>query len=281
MDARIAAAAAADEAAFRRLEAELSKNQKENVMHFLNIEAKSDEQSRMLEQIYSMLMKQQSAASGAAPTPTGPTSSTEQWRLSYKCVEFERDEDGDRNKLGSGAFGTVYKGKIAGRSVAVKEFRAEILKIPKFKAMFCAELSILYKLSHPNIVELIAASDDYEGKARPFIAVELLSESLLKALYVANKLDDYDTKINVTRQLASAIEYLHACAPRIVHHDIKPENVMLTDRLVPKLIDFGLATTMTTLRATAASHGSQHNDIAGTPGFVVFASLEYQRYLTG
>ena len=107
---------------------------------------------------------------------------------------------------------------------------------------------------------------------------EFLPTTLFHTLFVLDPspINDNGTVIRVAREIAAALEYLHTAAPRrIVHHDLKPENVMLTDTLQAKLIDFGLASTVATYLTSkaglsaAASYGG-----GGTLGYMPPEKLE-------
>ena len=146
--------------------------------------------------------------------------------------------------------------------VAVKEFDLEALKVSSHQQQFLKDVQVLARLTHPNIVKFVGASTKYEDatNAPPFIVFELLHCTLYHALFVQQPcpLQDCGVTMRIACEVADALQYLHAQRPRIVHHDVKPENVMLADSLQAKLIDFGLTATVDSITIGAASHPSNH-----------------------
>ncbi|KAF8077099.1 hypothetical protein N665_1061s0001 [Sinapis alba] len=142
--------------------------------------------------------------------------------------------------LGKGGFGTVYKGKLpdaSGRDIALK-----ILDDSKGNGEdFINELASMSRASHVNIVSLFGFC--YEGSKRAIIYEFMPNGSLDKFISenMSTKMDWknlYNTAVGVARGL----EYLHnSCVSKIVHFDIKPQNILMDGDLCPKISDFGLA----------------------------------------
>ena len=178
------------------------------------------------------------------------------WHVSYECLAFTAGPKGSRIRLGRGAFGEVYAATLEGKEVVVKEFEYEFLKVVMHQKQFFNEVDVLYSLKHPHIVEMVGASSAFVEKrdlhVPPFIVFEALPMSLYTALYITkpSPLQDHGVALRIASEISSALDYLHSQTPRIVHHDLKPENVMLTDMLQAKLIDFGLASTAATINNT-------------------------------
>ncbi|KAJ4885495.1 Protein kinase family protein [Raphanus sativus] len=134
--------------------------------------------------------------------------------------------------VGRGGFGTVYKGKLSdGSKVAVK-----VLNDSKSDCEdFINEVASMSQTSHVNIVSMLGFC--YEGSKRAII-YEFLENGSLDQL--SNL--DVSTLYGIALGVAKGIEYLHySCKTRIVHFDIKPQNVLLDENLRPKVADFGLA----------------------------------------
>ncbi len=139
--------------------------------------------------------------------------------------------------LGSGGMGTVYlaervDGEIAQRA-AVK-LLAPGADNPHLRQRFLAERQILASLSHPHIARLLDAGHREDGQ--PYLVME----------YVAGKtIDAYTRGFGIRRKIAlflkvcSAVSYLHRNL--VVHHDLKPANILVTEDGEPKLLDFGIA----------------------------------------
>ncbi|CAE5963198.1 unnamed protein product [Arabidopsis arenosa] len=141
--------------------------------------------------------------------------------------------------VGRGGFGIVYRGTLNdGRVVAVK-----VLKESKGNNSedFINEVSSMSQTSHVNIVSLLGFCS--EGSKRAIIYEFLENGSLDKFISEKTSVNlDLTTLYGIALGVARGLEYLHyGCKTRIVHFDIKPQNVLLDDNLSPKVSDFGLA----------------------------------------
>ncbi|AEE34570.1 Protein kinase superfamily protein [Arabidopsis thaliana] len=140
--------------------------------------------------------------------------------------------------IGKGGFGTVYRGTLYdGRSVAVK-----VLKESQGNGEdFINEVASMSQTSHVNIVTLLGFCS--EGYKRAIIYEFMENGSLDK--FISSKKSstmDWRELYGIALGVARGLEYLHhGCRTRIVHFDIKPQNVLLDDNLSPKVSDFGLA----------------------------------------
>lgn len=193
--------------------------------------------------------------------------------MDYGQLLFEYTRPDHRRRLGRGSFGFVFKAMLklpvdTGTPVAVKEFDYEFLKVEKHQKEFYNEVNVLYNLQHPNIVKMIGASTEFVKATDdpPFIVFELLPTTLYAALHIEHKIsaDDHDTILRIASEICAGLVYLHSQSPRVVHHDLKPENIMLTATLRVKLIDFGLASTAATLATVSAGRTSG----VGTLGYL-------------
>ena len=143
--------------------------------------------------------------------------------------ELREITKGDIEPLGKGGFGHVFGGydKILGQAVAVKKMGKNASR-----SMFSKESAHLSRLRHGNIVEVYAKCEEERA-----IIMERLPESLSDRL--ASGDISFQQRLELLHQLAKGLNYLHRM--NIVHHDLKPANVLLTSAMKPKITDYGLA----------------------------------------
>ncbi|KAL0297151.1 UNVERIFIED_CONTAM: G-type lectin S-receptor-like serine/threonine-protein kinase SD2-5 [Sesamum radiatum] len=163
-------------------------------------------------------------------------------RFSYK--DLQTATNNFVVKLGQGGFGSVYQGTLPdGTRVAVKKLEG----IGQGKKEFRAEVSIIGSIHHLHLVRLKGFCA--EGSHRLLAYEYMANGSLDKWLFRKDKgefLLDWDTRYNIAVDTAKGLAYLHEdCDVKIVHCDIKPENVLLDDHFMAKVSDFGLAKLMT------------------------------------
>lgn len=142
--------------------------------------------------------------------------------------------------LGVGGMGVVYLARQPSldRLVALKMIRADNAA-PAFRERFLAEAAVIARLRHPGIV-VIHELGEHDGQ--PFFALEYCPHGSLAAR-LGGKPQDPLTAAGLVRRLAEAVEAAHRAG--VVHRDLKPGNVLLTDgegpEPSPKITDFGLA----------------------------------------
>ncbi|KAL5975860.1 hypothetical protein ACLOJK_020188 [Asimina triloba] len=163
-------------------------------------------------------------------------------RFSYQ--ELQTATNNFSVKLGQGGFGSVYHGVLAdGSQIAVKKLEG----IGQGKKEFRAEVSIIGSIHHIHLVRLKGFCA--EGTHRLLAYEYMANGSLDRWIFRKNRegfLLDWDKRFNIALATAKGLAYLHEdCNVKIVHCDIKPENVLLDDNYVAKVSDFGLAKLMT------------------------------------
>lgn len=152
-------------------------------------------------------------------------------------------------KLGVGGMGIVYQGTYLknGAKVAVKVLAPDLSGDPKVAARFDREMEILKKLKDPNIVRYYGGSST--GTQR-YYAMELVTGgSLDRVLRKEGKLP-WEKVVEYGIQIAKALEHAHR--EGVIHRDLKPGNLLLTDKGVLKLSDFGIARDTQATALTAA-----------------------------
>ena len=156
------------------------------------------------------------------------------------------------HRLGAGGMGEVYVGfdETLKRRVALKAVHSEQRLHAESKTRFLREAQILSQLDHPNICRVY---DYIEDEQRDWLILELIEGKNLRQALQAGL--DWSAKLKIAEQIADVLVVTHAAG--VVHRDLKPGNVMITDAGVVKVLDFGLARSVAFAhQAPAASHAS-------------------------
>ncbi|KAK1423810.1 hypothetical protein QVD17_19119 [Tagetes erecta] len=164
--------------------------------------------------------------------------------IRFTYLDLQRATDNFSKKLGQGGFGSVYEGVLKdGTRLAVKQLEG----LGQGKKEFRAEVSIIGGIHHHHLVRLKGFCA--EGLHRLLVYEYMANGSLDRWIFKKNKTEfllDWDTRYNIAVGTAKGLAYLHEdCDVKIVHCDIKPENVLLDDNFRAKVSDFGLAKLMT------------------------------------
>ena len=160
-------------------------------------------------------------------------------------------------KVGNGGMATVYKAKdrVLNRFVAVKVLKDEYTTDTEFIRRFNAEAQSAAGLTHANIVSVY---DVGEEDGIHFIVMELIQGKTLKEIINKEGTLPWKWSVNIAIQIASALEAAHK--NNIVHRDIKPHNIIITEDGVAKVTDFGIAKAVSnsTITAFGTTIGSVH-----------------------
>ncbi len=161
-------------------------------------------------------------------------------------------------KVGNGGMATVYKATdlVLKRYVAVKVLRDEFTTDEEFIKRFETEAQSAAKLVHPNIVSIFDVGID---NGIYYIVMELIQGKTLKEIILEERGPlPWKWSLNVVIQIASALEMAHK--NNIIHRDIKPHNIIITEDGIAKVTDFGIAKAVSnsTITAFGKTIGSVH-----------------------
>ena len=161
-------------------------------------------------------------------------------------------------KVGNGGMATVYRAedKVLKRNVAVKVLKDEFTTDEEFIKRFEIEAQSAARLTHPNIVSIydVGSEDNLY-----YIVMELIRGKTLKEIIVEERGPlPWKWSVNVAIQIASALEMAHK--NNIIHRDIKPHNIIITEDGIAKVTDFGIAKAVSnsTITAFGTTIGSVH-----------------------
>ncbi|XVE85439.1 hypothetical protein DITRI_Ditri17bG0091100 [Diplodiscus trichospermus] len=165
------------------------------------------------------------------------------------------------HKLGEGGFGPVYRGKLDdGREIAVKKLSQSS---KQGKKEFENEAKLLARVQHRNVVNLLGYCA--QGAEKLLVYEYVTNQSLDKILFKPNKKEELDWKrrYEIIIGIARGLLYLHQDSHnRIIHRDIKASNILLDDKWIPKIADFGMA------RLFPEDQTHVNTRIAGTNGYM-------------
>lgn len=228
------------------------------------------------------------AAAAAAAAAATVSAGTEVWgvELSSSTWEVSETDIEVTERIGEGAFGDVFRGRLWGTDVAiklVKDNSAAELGSDALKALR-AEVSILSQLRHPNIVLYLGA-----GTTPPsvFVVTEWCERGDLNdLLYDPSAPLSAAARVRLALHVAQGMTYLHSPRRGIVHRDLKSQNLLITRHYVLKVADFGLTIFQTELAKTAKAAANPDEraaaafgaDAVGTPQWMAPEVLEGERY---
>lgn len=162
-------------------------------------------------------------------------------------------------KIGEGGMAIVYKARDnkLNRLVAVKILKKEFANNKDISDKFKKEATAVANFSDANIVNVLDVGHEEEGNIDYFV-MEYVSGKTLKELIVENGKLNYTVSIGIATQIAKALECAHK--NNIIHRDVKPQNILVTESGMVKVTDFGIAksSTSATITNTTTIMGSAH-----------------------
>ncbi|WCJ40511.1 Receptor kinase-like protein Xa21 [Euphorbia peplus] len=200
--------------------------------------------------------------------------------ISYKDLFRATDQFSSDNLIGSGNFGSVYKGILDRREKAIA---VKVLKLEQKGALksFTAECKVLLNIKHRNLVKMLTycSSRDHKGNEFKALVFEYMGNGSLETWLHPHVRSENQSRnlnflerLNVAFDVASAMYYLHdLCETPIIHRDVKPSNVLLDDDMVAHVCDFGLAKLVSTSNSITHSRLST----SGINGTIGYAAPEY------
>ncbi|KAJ4955405.1 hypothetical protein NE237_012188 [Protea cynaroides] len=183
--------------------------------------------------------------------------------LNFSYRDLQTATNNFSQLLGTGGFGSVYKGSLGdGTLIAVKKLERIL---PHGEKEFITEVNTIGSMHHMNLVRLCGFCS--EGSHRLLVYEFLKNRSLDKWIFSSynsqDRLLDWPTRFNIAISIAQGVAYFHEqCRNRIIHCDIKPENILLDDNFCPKVSDFGLAKLM------GREHSHVVTMVRGTRGYL-------------
>lgn len=159
--------------------------------------------------------------------------------------------------VGRGGMASVYRGYdlTLGRAIAIKVLKRDLADDAAFRTRFRLEAQAASRMANPTIVRVFDAGEETERDADgsthpvPYIVMELVEGALLKDVIDAGPVPEADA-VRYVDGILEALEYSHRAG--VVHRDIKPGNVMITDAGQIKVMDFGIARAVSDSSSTVA-----------------------------
>jgi serine/threonine-protein kinase len=163
--------------------------------------------------------------------------------------------------VGYGGMAEVHRGRDLrlGRDVAVKLLRADLSRDESFLIRFQREAQNSASLNHPNIV---AVFDTGEDAGIPYMVMEFVNGRTLKEVLLAEGRFESAVACEVVADMCAALDFSHK--HHIIHRDVKPGNVMLSDTNQVKVMDFGIARALASGQATM----TQTSAVIGTAQYL-------------
>ncbi|PPD70503.1 hypothetical protein GOBAR_DD32621 [Gossypium barbadense] len=205
--------------------------------------------------------------------------------LTYQSILKATNEFSMRNLVGSGSFGSVYKGILeeSGVAIAVKVLN---LLDHRSSRSFLVECETLKNIRHRNLVKVLTAISgvDYQGNDFKALVYEFMVNGSLEdwlhsptgtsELETMRKLNFFQ-RVSVAIDVAHALEYLHHhCETSIIHCDLKPSNILLDEEMVGHISDFGLAKIISADELNCSTKMSSSLGLRGTIALPIVVAIK-------
>ncbi|KAM7513357.1 hypothetical protein LguiB_012232 [Lonicera macranthoides] len=196
-------------------------------------------------------------------------------RISYHELHQATEGFTSGNLIGSGSFGSVYKGRLNQQEEKFVAVKVLILQKDGASKSFKAEVRALRNIRHRNLVKILTycSSIDYKGNEFKALVYEFMANGSLD-IWLHPQVPESSTTLRLIQRLdiaidvASAIHYLHdLCEPPVIHCDLKPSNILLDNDITAHVGDFGLARFLSKSTDTFAQAQTSSLGIKGTVGY--------------
>ncbi|XP_048332186.2 G-type lectin S-receptor-like serine/threonine-protein kinase At5g35370 [Ziziphus jujuba] len=167
--------------------------------------------------------------------------------------------DNFKTQIGAGGFGSVYRGTLPDKTVVA------VKKITNLgvqgKKDFCTEIAIIGSIHHANLVKLKGFCA--QGRQRLLVYEYMNRGSLDRTLFGSGPVLEWQERLDIALGTARGLAYLHSgCEQKIIHCDVKPENILLHDQCQAKISDFGLS------KLLSPEQSSLFTTMRGTRGYL-------------
>ena len=175
------------------------------------------------------------------------------------------------DKLGQGAYGSVFTVKFDGVVCAAKKIHPILIENvqneekQRIKDNFIQECLCCSSVQHPNIVQFLGVYYPLDQSGFPVMVMELMSTSLTSFVENNKSQITFCKKISILYNVSLGLNFLHSHKPQILHRDLSPNNIMLTSQHVAKIGDLGVAKVV---RADSKQTKSKLTKAPGTPDFM-------------
>ena len=170
--------------------------------------------------------------------------------------------------LGAGAMGDVYAGRhpVIGKRVAIKVLKRELASDREASERFIREAKAVNQIDHPNVIDVFNFGQLKGDDGRLFLVMDLVDGKSLRKLVEGGPLP-IATALDILAKIADALDAAHARG--VIHRDLKPDNVMLSNTNQVFVLDFGIAK-LFSATATGSGNGTLtgKGTWLGTPGYM-------------
>ena len=189
--------------------------------------------------------------------------------IDTELLEIDPEDFHDKQKIGRGSFGEVFRCQWRATTVAVKVLSDQSMSDAALKE-FRTEVTMMSKMRHPNVVLLMGICSEAPHLA---IVTEYLARgSMYRLLHHTETPLDMRRRVKMGIDMAKGMAYLHSATPPIVHRDLKSPNLLVDETFTVKICDFGLA------RFKQDTFVQTVNGCAGTPNYMAPEVLRNEKF---